>query len=263
MQRFSFYLPASADLPTLDELGALLIDLGCRLQGGDGYRPGTWRDRVTGARAIIDLGEAPIEEDVQHPPRAYDGWVPMQLSVQLPLVCPHWLAVEGFQFLERVLAAVPEVRVLDEEDSQETAEAQPGPFAWSRPRALLNWERLHAVQVETRTDLGRMHRGDSLRLWRWRRERQPGWPEATVLIDRATAEAHPVCVWSDPAQPCVLPATGLVLVRLPTPRLIGRNALPAGEALETAGATRVAPGAWPDGLPLERFRAADDEDWID
>lgn len=272
MQRFEFYIREGHDAPTLDEIATLLIAAGARLEGGDGYLPGTWRDPATGARAIIDLGEAPIEVDVQHPPRSYNGWIPLQLVVQLPLVCPHWLAVEGFQLIERLLAGLPpEVRALDCEDTQEHKDAESGPFAWNRPRALASWERQHAVQIETRTDLARMGRGDSLRLWRWRRERATGaathsdlpWPAATVLRDRATATAHAVVVWADPAQPCVLPGNGLVLLQLEQPRLVRREDLPAGEPVDKAGGAVVTPVAWPVGLPIERFRACDDEDWVD
>lgn len=263
MQRFEFYLREGDDTPEEEALADILISLGCRLQGGAGYHPGTWNDAATGARAVLDLGNPPIEEDVQHPPRAYAGWTPLRLAIQLPLVCPHWQAVEGFQLVERLLAAIPGAFALDCEDIQETKDAEAGPFAWSRPRALASWERQHTAQIETRTDLARMGRGDSLRLWRWRREREAAWPAATVLRDRSTAEAHAVCVWSDPTAACVLPAIGLVLVRLDQPRLVRRGDLPAGEALTRGGGALVAPTAWPDGLAITRFVACDDEMWVD
>lgn len=273
MQRFEFYLREGADAPTLDELAALLQALGARLDPGEGYLPGAWRDAATGARAVLDLGVPPIEEDAQHPPRAYAGWMPLGLALQIPLVGPHWRAVEGYQLVERILAGLPpDARVLDCEDIQERPDAEPGPFAFSRPRALASWERQHAAQIETRTDLARMGRGESLRLWRWRRERAAGaaahpglpWPEAVVLRDRAAGEAHAVAVWADPAAACALPGDGLVLLRLTQPRLVRRGDLPPGEALPQAGATRVEPpAAWPDGLPLQRFHACDDEDWVD
>jgi hypothetical protein len=264
MQRFEFYLRDGDDMPDEEAVADILAGLGCILQGGAGYRPGTWNDAATGARAVLDLGTPPIEEDVQHPPRAYAGWAPLRLAVQLPLVCPHWQAVEGFQLIERLLAAVPGVHALDCEDIQEHKDAEAAPFAWSRPRALASWERQHAAQIETRTDLARMGRGDSLRLWRWRREREAAWPAATVLRDRSAAEAHAVCVWPDPAAPCVLPTIGLVLVRLDQPRLVRRCDLPAGEPRQRAGGMLVAPpGTWPDGIPTSRFAACDDEMWID
>jgi hypothetical protein len=272
MQRFEFFTRDGDEAPTLDEIASVLLDAGTRLEGGDGYIPGHWRDAATGARAVIDLGEAPIEVDVMHPPRSYLGWTPLHLVVQLPLVGPHWLAVEGYQLIERLLAGLPPgVKALDCEDIQEHKDAESGPFAWSRPRALASWERQHAVQIESRTDLARMGRGDSLRLWRWRRERAAGatshpaalWPEATVLRDRATAEAHAVFLWSDPGRACALPGNGLVLLPLDKPRLIRREDLPAGEPLDKAGAALVQPMAWPAGLPIDRFSACDDEDWID
>jgi hypothetical protein len=264
MQRFELYVREGDDAPELETLAAILLDLGCQLQGDEVYHAGSWRDAASGARAVIDLGLPPIETDTMHPPRAYAGWRPLQLAVQIPLVCPHWLAVEGFQLVERLLAALPGIHALDCEDIQEHKEAEAGPFAWSRPRALASWERQHLVQIETRTDLACMDRGDSLRLWRWRRERAAAWPEARVLRDRATAEAHAVCVWTDPTTPCVLPAIGLVLVRLDLPRLLRRGDLPVGETQPRSGGALVAPPqAWPEGLAIDRFVACDDELWVD
>ena len=274
MQRFQFYVPEGYDVPTLGEMAeALLAVPGVKLEAGDGYHPGTWRCEDTGAKAVIDLGDPPLEEDYQHPPRQYLNWTQLSLAIQVPLVGPHWQAVEGFQTIEAVLAGLPEaVRALDCEDAQETPEAEAGPFAWKRPRVLASWERLHVVQVETRTDLARMPRGDSLRLWRWRRERSDGiaahanllWPEARVLRDRATAEAAAVCVWTDTTKPIALPAAGLVLLAGPEPLLVRRADLPAGSELTHAGATRVEPlRQRPTGLPIDRFSACADEDWVD
>lgn len=264
MQRFELYLREGDDTPEEEALVDTLLGLGCRLQGGAGYRPGSWNDTATGARAVLDLGNPPIEEDVQHPPRAYASWTPLRLAIQLPLVCPHWQAVEGFQLIEHLLAAIPGAFALDCEDIQETKDAEAGPFAWSRPRALASWERQHAAQIETRTDLARMGRGDSLRLWRWRRERETAWPAATVLRERTSAVAHAVCVWPDPTAPCVLPSIGLVLVQADKPLLLRRDALPAGEPLAQAGGALVAPPAsWPASLPLARFVTCDDDMWID
>lgn len=275
MQRFHFYLPAGSLVPPPSDLFEhLLASPGVSLDAGADYRPGRWCEAATGARAILDVGEPPIEADPMHPSRAYLGWSALALVVQLPLVGPHWQAVEGFQLLESLLARLGhEVRALDCEDIQETSASEPGPFAWSRPRVLASWERQHAVQVATRTDLARMHRGDSLRLWRWRRERaaasaaHPGllWPEARVLRDRATATAFPTAVWSDPLRPAALPGAGLVLVMLlGGPRLVRRGELPPGAALPVAGASQVdPPGRWPDGLPPGRFAACLDEDWVD
>lgn len=273
MQRFELFLPAGHPLPDDDELAGAVIAAGGTLDGDGAYRPGAWRDPATGARAVLDLGEAPVESDPQHPPRVYEGWMPLHLAIQVPLVCPHWQAVEAFQFIERLLAGLPPAtRALDTEDTQERQGGPEGPAAWSRPRALASWARLHAAQVETRTDLARMAHGDSLRLWRWRRERGAGaagrpdlaWPEATVLRDRATAEAHAVCVWRDTQAPCALPGSGLVLVMLGQPRLVRRSDLPAGEPLAQAGAAAVPPSAaWPEGLPVQRFAACDDDLWVD
>lgn len=275
MQRFQFYLPDGHISPDADEIAQILLGIPhVALDPGEDYRPGAWREPATGARAVLDVGEAPIEEDVQHPPRQYAGWVQLPLAVQLPLLGPHWQAVEGFQFIESILAALPgAARPLDCEDIQEHKDAEPGPFAWSRPRALASWERLHAVQVESLVRLARMPRGESLRLWRWRRERAASaaahpdlaWPEARVLRDRATGIATPCAVWSAPGKPIALPAAGLVLVALADgPRLVRRIDLPAGSDLGHAGASRVEPPpAWPAGQPHDRFAACDDEDWSD
>ena len=109
-----------------------------------------------------------------------------------------------------------------------------------------------------------MERGDSLRLWRWRREREAAWPAAAVLRDRATAQAHSLCVWEDPADACCLPPVGLVLVRLPQPRLVRRSDLPSGEPQPRGGAARLTPPTqWPEALPIERFAACDDDLWVD
>lgn len=275
MHRFQFYLPeghVAVDTADLADLVAALP--GVILESGTDYRPGTWRAGETGARAVLDVGDPPIESDHMHPPRQYLGWTTVPLVVQLPLIGPHWQAVEGFQFIESLAGKLPKAtRILDCEDIQETPDAEPGPFGWSRPRVLASWERQHAVQVETRTDLARMHRGDSLRLWRWRRERGPAsishsellWPEARVLRDRNTRNAFPAAVWSDPARPVALPDAGLVLIMLPDgPRLVPRRDLPAGQPLPAAGASSVEPPAhWPAGLPAGRFAACLDEDWVD
>jgi hypothetical protein len=275
MLRFQFYLPDGQVAPDTVDLADLVSHIpGVSLEPGTDYRPGIWHAVATGARALLDVGEPPIESDHMHPPRQYLGWTPLPLVVQLPLVGPHWQAVEGFQFIEAVLAGLPSAtRALDCEDIQETPQAEPGPFAWSRPRVLASWERQHAVQIETRTDLARMHRGDSLRLWRWRRERAAAsavhptmqWPEARVLRDRSGLTAHPTAVWTDPTRPAALPGAGLILVLLPEgPRLVERKTLPPGEALPTAGASLLQPPAhWPESLDQTRYAACLDEDWVD
>lgn len=266
MQRFEFFHPA--DAPAGDPAAAVLASGGV-LAGGTGYRAGSWRDPATGARAVIDLGPSPLEDDPQHPPRAYAGWLPLELALQVPLVGPHWLAVEAHALIERVLAALPGARALDVEDVAAGPDAEPTP--WSRLRALASWERQHAAQIASRTDLGRMSRSDSLRLWRWRRERDAGaaahpslhWPAPAVARTR-DGTAHLVALWPDPQRPCALPATGLVLVALAEPRLVPRAALPGGEPLDQAGASAVAaPPSWPAGLDRRDYAACLDEEWCD
>jgi hypothetical protein len=275
MQRFSFYVRADGDLPDPEAVGdALRAIPGVVLAAAGDYRPGTWHDPVTGARLVIDLGEPPLEEDLLHPPRAYAGWLPLHLVFQVPLCGPHWRAVEAYAVIERLLQRLPAAFALDEEDTQEAGQSEPGPSTWSRPRALLGWERLHTVQIASRTDLAMMPRGDSLRLWRWRRERADSaerlphlqWPEGLALRDTATGAAVPAVLWGNPTQPLALPEGAVAVVpaadghRVVPPALLGPTA-PAG----AAGALRAEPLATlpAEALPVARFKPLDDEDWID
>lgn len=282
MLELLFYESAhDAPLPRMD-LEAALCAEGISLDGADGdaYRPGRWRDAATGANAIIDLGRPPIEDDPLHPPTTYDGWRPLDLTIQIPLAGPHWLCVECLALVERLLARLPGCRALDTEDTARDGET-PGPRPWNRPRALASWERLHHGQQDTRTDLRRMARLTSVCLWRYRRERAAGlaahpdlrWPEALVLWDTVDRTARSACFWHDPAIPFALPTVDLLIVRrgdstgvLTSDLLAAAHPTP----LPHAGASAIQPS--PDVarlyaeaplLPIARFQALDDADWND
>jgi hypothetical protein len=275
-----FYEPVT-DGPALDheELAAALDQPGVELSGDATYRSGRWRDVETGATCQIDLGHPPIEEDHLHPPKAYDGWREVGLAIHIPLSGPHWLCVEALQWVEGLLARLPTLRALDTEDTRQ--EQGDGPGAWSRPRALANWERLHQVQQEGRTDLWRMARLASVCLWRYRRERAQAraaitdlqWPDALVLLDTQDRCARSAVLWRDPERAIALPPVELVVV----PRDGATGVMPAeelsrlgGEALPLAQAQRLAPTretadlfARAPLMPATRFKALGDYDWSD
>lgn len=275
-----FYEPVH-DGPALGflDLVEALDQPGVELHGDDSYRSGRWRDAETGASCQIDLGRPPIEEDHLHPPRAYDGWREVGLNINIPLAGPHWLCVEALQWVEGLLARLPSLRALDTEDTRQDHGEGPGP--WSRPRALANWERLHHVQQEGRTDLWRMARLASVCLWRYRRERAKArtaitdllWPDALVLLDTQDRCARSAVLWRDPTQAIALPPVELVVI----PRAGATGVITAetlsrlgGEALLLGQAQRLTPTAETAGLfantpllPASRFKALGDHDWSD
>lgn len=254
---------------------------GVELDGPPGapYRPGRWRDAATGAIAILDLGTPPLEEDHLHPPRAYAGWRPLELTVQIPITGPHWLAVECLQFVEALLARLPEVRALDTEDIRQEHAEGPGP--WIRPRLLASWERQHQQHQAGRSDQRRMARLASVCLWRYRRERGEGlrrfpdlaWPEALVLLDQEQGAPRTAVLWQDPRRDLALPPVELLVVQrdgaagvLPAEQLaaLGGEALPLAQAARVlaTGSTRALAAEAPL-LPAARFRALADHDWSD
>ena len=261
------------------DLAEALEQPGVELAGDDTYRSGRWRDLETGATCQIDLGRPPLEEDHIHPPRAYDGWREVGLNINVPLSGPHWLCVESLQWIEGLLARLPSLRALDTEDTRQDHGEGPGP--WSRPRALANWERLHQVQQEGRTDLWRMARLPSVCLWRYRRERAMGrsairdlqWPDALVLLDQQDRCARSAVLWRDPTQPIALPPVELVVI----PRGNATGVLMAeqvsalgGAPLPFSQAQRLEPTAATAELfanaallPANRFKALGDYDWSD
>lgn len=276
-----FYEPLQNDGPplSLDDLAEALEQPGVELHGDAVYRTGRWRDIETGATCQIDLGQPPLEEDHVHPPKAYDGWREVGLNVNIPLSGPHWLCVEALQWVEGLLSRLPSLRTLDTEDTRQ--DHGDGPGAWSRPRALANWERLHQVQQEGRTDLWRMARLPSVCLWRYRRERAMGrsaitdlqWPDALVLLDQQDRCARSAVLWRDPTQPIALPPVELVVI----PRGGATGVLMAeqvsalgGAPLPFAQAQRLDPTsatarlfAEATLLPASRFKALGDYDWSD
>jgi hypothetical protein len=274
MQRFQFYVPEGVGVPDLDQVAEACV--GAAWEDDGAYRPGTWRDAATGAVAVLDLGEPPIEPDLMHPPRQYAGWTPVPLSVQVRLTGPHWQAVECLAWIEGVVARLPGVSALDVEDIQATPDAEPGPFAWSRPRALASWLRQRDEQVRSRTDLARMERGRSLLLWRYRRERAAAqarhpdlcWPDTHVLRDRHDGTAVAACLWEDPRRDLALPPVAVVAVMHgDKPRVLPAQALPAGSdlgiAVRLAAAALADPGLAAAQLPGDRFVVLEDADWID
>ena len=275
-----FYEPVQEG-PTLSlaDMAEALEQPGVELAGDSTYRTGRWRDVETGATCQIDLGRPPIEEDHLHPPRAYDGWRELGLTVNIPLSGPHWLCVESLQWVENLLARLPGVRALDTEDTRQDHGDGPGP--WSRPRALANWERLHQVQQEGRTDLWRMARLSSVCMWRYRRERALGrsaipdliWHDALVLVDQQDRCARSAVLWRDPNHAIALPPVELVVI----PRDGGTGVVLAeqlsalgGSPLPFAQAQRLEPTAATADLfrtvpllPASQFKALGDYDWSD
>ena len=274
------FRPAGDPPTALADLAATLQRAGVILDGahGDTYRPGRWRHAATGARALVDLGEPPLERDDQHPPRAYAGWMPDGLAIHLPLAGPHWHAVEACALAEAVLAAHPRLRLLDLEDVISAEGAPPGPFPWQRPRVIASWEAQRSNQVDT-LHLPVLARPQSVRIWRYRRERPAArlahldlhWPDALVMLDRVTHEPRTVCVWNPADGPLALPPVDLVFVQggpgggtiVAAPALragAATEALPAGAvAIPATAAAALEPGPQaPAALHMLL-----DEDWRD
>lgn len=270
------------DPPThRDDLIAELESLGVDLEPGEDYRPGRWRDAHTGSWITVDIGDPRLERDDLHPATAYPGWRPVPLVLHIPLSVAHWQAVEAFAFVERLLARLPHLAVLDTEDNRQDEDGEAGPFPFQRLRALGAWERAHAAQTAGRNDLPRLARPASLALWRYRRERAAGetahpeavWPEALVVAEGPTA--HSVAFWADRDRPLALPPVGyLILTRPDSAGLIPVDeiltAADGGEALEHGAARLIRPGGALRDLydrarlmPTERFAGLADGDWSD
>ncbi len=287
MMTVLFFEPQDQPPTPPEDLAAALCRLGVVLAGADAaaYRPGTWTDSATGSRLICDLGEPPLESDTEHPPRAYAGWRTVLLAIHIPFCGPHWQAVEALCLVERLLAEVPGLAHLDCEDTARDGEADPGPYPWSRPRLIASWQRQHEAWIAGRPRMPRMHRGSSLRLWRYRRERAAGlaarpevvWPEALVLARRTSAglaEPAGAAVWQDATRPFVLPPVELVVVVRPD----GAGVVTARALLEECAGEELAQGLarliLPDAatrrfhaetalLAQTGFAALSDEEWVD
>lgn len=281
MLNLLFYEP-EAETPT----GREALTEACRIVGiafeapaEAAYRPGRWHDPVTGAQAVIDLGIPDLTGDEDpHPPTTYSGWRALPLSVQIPLVGPHWHAVEALTMVERLTAALPGVVPLDTEDTRGDDDGDSGPYPWSRPRRIAHWEVLRTAQDLV---VPRLNRGSSLRLWRWRRERAAAaithanlhWPEITVLLDRETGAARTSAL-IPLGQATALPVVDLLVLQHPggvgclafedlvaltgdlDPLPAGARRLPLTDDLQTA--LRNLPL-----LPVRRFATLLDEDWQD
>jgi hypothetical protein len=277
--RLLFFAPRAIDLGELAAALAAIPGLDLDGRPGQAYRPGTWRDLVTGARCAIDLGAPPVEDDHQHPPRTYEGWLVAPLAIAIPLAGPHWLAVEAMSLVERLLAGVPGLAALDEED------ADGGPSPWSRPRAVASWHRQQTAFLTSRPNHPRLNRNASLALWRYRRERPAGlvarpelaWPEAMVLGERRhDGGIHPyaAALWRDGDRALALPPVDLVVAMRPAgPAVIAANrlrCLPGTTPLDHGRALLIpmcpaaaACFARGEARPVEAFAALGDEDWTD
>ncbi len=270
-------LPPTTATELEDLLGAL-PDIVWEAPAGAAYRPGRWRDPATGATALWDLGQPPLEDD-DEPARTYSGWRSLPLTLSIPLAGPHWQAVTALAQVDRLLRAAPHLMPLDAEDTVADESAEPGPYPWDRPRVIASWERLRSGQVDGRS-LPRLDRSASVALWRYRVDRAAArsahrgyhWPDALVLLDRVDAVARTACLWTDAEEPFALPPVDLVVVRPATGagavpadelRLLAPQALPGGTRLvePTPAVQGFFHGARP--LPVERFTALGDEDWID
>lgn len=272
------------DAPTpLDSLAAAWeAEPGCALEGRPDapYRPGTWRHPATHSQCVIDLGERPLEQDEADQPRHYTGFRALPMQVHIPLSGAHWHCVEALAALERVLARLPGVLVLDTEDAGTDA-APPAPGPLDRLLVLGSWEAQMAAQCLGQPDLPRLDRRSSVAIWRYRRARHAHveqderlWPEALVLLDGH--QVRPAAFWMDPALPLALPPVEVLVLRRSATDL---GVLPVDDFLLAAGAapTDSASGARlidpvPAVLalfagatlqPIARFRALDDSAWTD
>ncbi len=254
---------------------------GAQLTGavGDPYRSGQWHDVHTGARCDIDLGDIPVEADHVHPPKSYEGWRSVGLTIHVPLAGPHWLCVEVLQWVEKLLQHFQQLRVLDTEDTQQ--DGADGPGTWHRPRVLASWEKLHQAQLQGRTDLCRMGRLASVCLWRYRRERAQGrsthpeliWPDALVVLDQTDNCARSAMLLPTPLAPMALPPVELIVITTAN----GTSVIPAeivsacgGDPLSLGQSQLVTPSdklatviAAAKTLPIDRFKALGDHDWSD
>jgi hypothetical protein len=256
------------DPPDPAAIADALAAVGVQWSGHDAdpYRQGVWSDPRTRARCVLDLGEPAVERDTMHPPTRYEGWTAVGLELHIPLAGPHWHAVECYRVAEA--AAAVGITLLDGEDVHAEPDAPPGPFPFTRARALLSWERLREAQADG-LRLPRLGRPASIVLWRWRREAPAGAAGLAVVEDaRRPGTALLAAVVADPAAPALIPPVDVVLLMDPS----GPRAVP-GEHLEhlrgepgPAGALRYADLTTlrPAGDPATgRFRLLGDEDWRD
>jgi len=280
-----FFRPAGSPEPGLLEVAGALTGIpGIAWEGQptDGYRSGRWVDpEGTGASCLIDCGEPDLEQDSMHPPRAYAGWHPLPLAVNIPLFGPHWFCVEAVRMVERILAHDGDWRAMDVEDILAEPGAEPGPFPLDRLRVTASWERQRAIRNVTLTGIPVMDRGVSVSLWRYRREStraaqlhdQHGYPRGLALLEKASGRARSAAIWLDPTRLLAIPPVELLVLPGQPIRVVdadeAASALHAGSA-GMAGA-RLLPhldGVSPylaqaTGRPAAHFGALDDHDWAD
>jgi hypothetical protein len=280
-----FFRPAGSREPTLDELASLLTGIpGITWEGqdGDDYRSGRWLDpEGTGASCLIDLGEPDLEVDSMHPPRAYAGWYPLPLVVNIPLFGPHWFCVEAVRMVESNLARDSDWRALDVEDIIREPGAEPGPFPLDRLRVTANWERQRAVRNEQVTGIPLMSRGVSVSLWRYRREStraaqlhdQHLYPRGLALLEKASGRARSAAIWLDATRLVAIPPVELLVLPGQPIRVVDAEEAAAGVHAGSAGMAgarllsqleTVGPYlAQAVGRPAAQFAALDDQDWAD
>ncbi|TVR46197.1 MAG: hypothetical protein EA402_02975 [Planctomycetota bacterium] len=253
------------------------------------YVCGHWQDDATGAQVTIDCGQPPLSthaaatthhDDPHAEPKDYPGWLPLAISIHLPLTGPHWLCVEVGRWLESLLANLPNCGALISEDVGREGEDGYGPGPLDRPRLLACWEHCHGAQTES-LRLPRMERRSSLQLWRYRREAGQGataepqlnWPQALVLGRDITALS--TAIWPGPEQHWVLPPVDLVVIQrdgegglLPSDEL--RTAAGGGQPLPHGGGLHIAPSPALVKLyqsarliPSSDYRALDHLEWAD
>ena len=280
-----FYQRAD-DIPVqLDELSDAIAaqdDITWLRETGDDYRPFTWQHPATGTRIEGDLGIIPLEEDEEHPAKDYDGWREVPLSLHIPYLVPHWQCIDTLDFIASIMKRLPQLAVLNTEDTArgpDSDEEGPGPIL--RQHLGATWEGGRSVHVEAQGHIPHMERLSSLRLWRYRQEQVTGaqnyreifWPQALVLLDgeRACSAA----IWPQEHKDFALPPVEYIVVQrgdeagvIPADELV--TAARRGEALPYGEATLIHQNEQTMSLfhgskllPVDRFKALGNDDWVD
>jgi len=258
---------------TLDSIDG--VELGA--SSTDGYRPWRWCHPETGAVCDGDLGPSPLEADQLHPPKRYDGFVELDLRIQMPLAVPHWFCIDICELVRVLETRIPGFLLLDSEDTM-TGEVE-GPAPLDSERLQNNWISLNEQQMRGLDELPRMDRDRSSDLWHYRRalpsmrRQYPAlhWPAVLVLQEQRHARS--VCIWTDPEQPWALPPVELVVIHrgdgdslLWRPEalldLVPGRRLGLATALEDRNALRTAFSS-PGGDPPSQLRLLADGDWAD
>ena len=263
----------------LEDALACLPHLHWEAPAGQAYRPACFHDPATGARAAWDVGQPPLDASEptgdDHAIRSYSGWRAVPLSLQVPLVGPHWQAVTALAQVDRLLAIAPQLHALDCEDTIFDDDSDSGPFPWDRPRVIANWEKQRADHI-AELSVPRLNRAASVLLWRYRVERAAGrrtfpehhWPDGLALHDLATGEVRTACLWGEPSAPLALPPVDVVVLRggvIPSDSLrrLGSATGPGAAILIEPNQAVLDLHAHVEPLAASRFRGLGDEDWCD